>query len=66
MYEYKHISYPIRITLKSKKGENFQKAFSIIEAEAKNGWRFVQMISPTNEKSGLMPYCYELIFEKEI
>ncbi|RDY26268.1 DUF4177 domain-containing protein [Romboutsia weinsteinii] len=67
MYEYKFMEVPLKKGFKVKPGDTFEECKSIIHREAKNGWRLKQVIIPTNENKGLsVPYCYQIIFEKEI
>lgn len=66
MYEYRFISVPVDKSFKSKLGSSFEKCKSIIEIEAKNGWRLKQIVTPINEKTGInITYAYEIIFERE-
>lgn len=67
MYQYKFVEVPFDKILGIKKGSYFEKCKDIITLEAKNGWRLKQVVTPTNEKSGISSsYCYQIIFEKEI
>ena len=67
MYEYKFIEVPLDRGFIVKRGASFENCKEIIMTEAKNGWRLKQIITPVNEKTGVyMPYCYQIIFEKEI
>lgn len=35
--------------------------------EVKNGWRLKQIVVPPIDNAGMYsPYCYQIIFEKEI
>lgn len=72
MYEYKFIEVPIKRGFKVKTGDTFEYCKNVIKQESKNGWRLKQVIVPPNENTGLSgpgmscPYCYQIIFEKEI
>ena len=67
MYQYKFIEVLLVKSFKAKRGASFENCKEIIVAEAKNGWRLKQIVTPVNEKTGVyMPYCYQIIFEKEI
>lgn len=66
-YEYKFIEIQRKTGLKMKGGETFEECKQVIQAEAEQGWRLKQVVTPFNEKSGMYtPYCYQIIFEKEI
>lgn len=70
MYEYKFIEVPFKRGFKVKTGDTFKECESAIQEQVKNGWRLNQIILPINENNGFSPYpspyCYEIIFEKEI
>ncbi|MDO4535202.1 MAG: DUF4177 domain-containing protein [Clostridium perfringens] len=67
MYEYKFIEVPLDKAFRAKIGSSFENCKEIIINESKNGLRLKQIITPVNEKTGIyMPYCYEIIFEKEV
>lgn len=67
MYQYKFVEAPIGRSLMGKKHASFENCKEIIINESKDGWRLKQIVTPVNEKTGVyMPYCYEIIFEKEI
>lgn len=67
MYEYKFIEVPLERTLKSKRGDTFNKCKEIIIEEGKKGWKFKQVVIPANEKTGVdSPYCYQIIFQKKL
>ncbi|MGL5714652.1 MAG: DUF4177 domain-containing protein [Paraclostridium sp.] len=52
---------------KVKKGDHFEKCKNIINEESKNGWRLKQIVVPPVDNNGMYsPYCYQIIFEKEI
>ncbi len=48
-------------------GDTFKKCMDVIEEQAQDGWRLVQVLVPPNEKTGVMSaYAYEIIFEKTL
>jgi len=52
--------------LKVRPNETFEECRRIITAEAEQGWRLKQIVTPFNEKIGvLVPICYQIIFERE-
>lgn len=66
MYEYKFVEITIERKLSAKRGESFKKCEDVINKEAAEGWRLVQVVMPPNEKKGTMvPYAYQIIFERE-
>ncbi len=66
-YEYKFVEVPRKNGLKVQTGETFEECKQIIIKEAEQGWRLKQIITPFNEKAGTyFPYCYQIIFEKEV
>lgn len=66
MYEYKNVTLTSKIKLSSKQGEIIEQCMDIINEQAKQGWRLVQILTPINEKSWMVPYGYEIIFERQI
>lgn len=65
-YEYKFVEIR-REGLKAKTGDTFEKCKEVIEEEAAQGWKLVQIVTPFNEKAGVYaPYCYQIILEKEV
>ena len=53
--------------LKVKTGDTFEKCKQVISKEAEQGWKLVQVVTPFNEKAGAYaPYCYQIIFEREV
>lgn len=66
-YEYKFVEVLKKYGLKVKGGDTFEECKQIIKIEAEQGWRLKQIVTPINEKSGVhTPYCYQIIFEREI
>lgn len=66
-YEYKFVEIQRRNGLKVKIGETFEECKQAILEEAEQGWRLKQVVTPFNEKAGVYaPYCYQIIFEREI
>ncbi|MDO4275417.1 MAG: DUF4177 domain-containing protein [Eubacteriales bacterium] len=66
-YEYKFVEIHAKRGLKDKVGDTFDECKHIITAEAENGWRLKQVVTPFNEKSGVYNATgYQIIFEKEI
>lgn len=62
MYEYKFV----RIDEVGKIKSGFEKCREEIEKNAKDGWRFIQVIMLPNDKLGLYhPDAFEIIFERE-
>lgn len=48
-------------------GATFEECKKVILAEAQEGWRLKQVVTPINEKAGINnPLCYQIIFEKEL
>ena len=67
MFEYKFIEVPLKQGFKVKKGDSFEECKNIITEESKNGWRLKQIVVPPIDNNGMYcPYCYQIIFEKEI
>ena len=68
MFEYKFIEVPLKQGFKKvKKGDHFEECKKTINEEAKNGWRLKQIVVPPADNAGAyFPYCYQIIFEKEI
>ena len=66
-YEYKFVEIQRETGLKVKTGDTFDKCKQVIIEEAEQGWKLVQVITPFNEKTGVYsPYCYQIIFEREV
>ena len=62
MYEYRFERVDAKF-LSSKPQRDYHE---IIERYARDGWRFVQIFSPSSVGSGGAAAYYELIFEKEV
>ncbi|HDR7708310.1 TPA: DUF4177 domain-containing protein [Bacillus cereus] len=63
MFEYKFVKVELHWGFtRSKPAEDYQE---IIQEHARNGWRFVQIVTPTISSSG-QPEYFDLIFEKKI
>ncbi|MBQ7920367.1 MAG: DUF4177 domain-containing protein [Lachnospiraceae bacterium] len=66
-YEYKFVEIPRRAGMKVKTGETFEECKKVIIAEAEQGWRLKQVVTPFDEKTGVfVSYCYQIIFEREV
>lgn len=66
-YEYKFVEVTRKTGLKVKVGDSFEECKQVIMAEAEQGWRLKQVVTPFNEKTGMViSYCYQLIFEREV
>ena len=66
-YKYKFVEIQRKTGLKVKCGEAFEECKQTIAAEAEQGWRLKQVVTPFNEKAGVYaPYCYQIIFEREV
>lgn len=66
-YEYKFVEIPRKTGIKVNTGETFEDCKQVIMAEAEQGWRLKQVVTPFNEKTGVaVSYCYQIIFEREI
>ncbi len=62
-YEYKFVEVKKQFGLA---GITFDECKKVILAEAEQGWRLTQVVTPINEKSGVnTPVCYQIIFERE-
>ena len=67
MFEYKFIEVPLKQGFKVKKGDSFEECKKIIIEESRNGWRLNQIVVPPADSTWMYyPYCYQIIFEKEI
>ena len=65
-YEYKFVEIPRKIGTKVKTGETFEECKQVIIAEAEQGWRLKQVVTPFNEKTGVFTSnSYQIIFERE-
>lgn len=63
MYEYKFIKIEFK-RLSGKPKEDYQE---VINEQAKEGWRFVQIFSPELASSGVgIASHFELIFERKV
>ena len=66
-YEYKFVEIPRKTGLKAKTGETFEECKQVIVAEAEQGWRLKQVVTPFDEKTGVfVSHCYQIIFEREV
>lgn len=66
-YEYKFVEIPRKNGMKVMTGETFEECKQVIIAEAEEGWRLKQVVTPFNEKTGVfVSYCYQIIFEREV
>ncbi len=66
-YEYKFVEISKRTGLKVKTGETFEECKQAIMAEAEQGWRLKQVVTPFDEKMGVFAsYCYQIIFERVV
>lgn len=66
-YEYKFVEILRKSGLNVKGGDTFEACKQVIMAEAEQGWRLKQVVTPINEKAGVhTPYCYQIIFEREV
>ncbi len=66
-YEYKFIEIGLEKGFKVSAGATFEACKKVIIAEAEQGWRLKQVVTPINEKSGVnSPLCYQIIFEREV
>ena len=65
-YEYKFVEIQRETGLKGKTDDTFERCKDVIIKEAAQGWRLKQIVTPFNEKAGAyIPYCYQIIFERE-
>lgn len=66
-YEYKFVEVPRAGGLRVKAGDTFEACKQVIAAEAAQGWRLKQVVTPFDEKSGVYAaMCYQVIFEREV
>lgn len=66
-YEYKFVEVPVKYSFKTKAGDSFENCKSIIQQEASNGWRLVQIVIPLSEKKVMYGALgYQIIFEKSV
>lgn len=66
-YEYKFVEIPRIGGLKAKSGDTFEECKKTIIFEAEQGWRFKQIVTPFDEKSGVFASkCYQIVFEREL
>ncbi|MDD5795034.1 MAG: DUF4177 domain-containing protein [Clostridiales bacterium] len=67
MYKYEFVDVETGNNLRETKDTGFEKCKSIINQYAEQGWRLVQVVTPYNEKMGIMrPFKYTIIFEKSM
>ena len=66
-YEYNFVEVPFDGDLKSGNAETIEKCKDIIRKESAQGWRLVQIISPSSEKKGTLQATaiMPLFFERE-
>ena len=65
-YEYNFVEVPFDGDLKSGNAETIEKCKDIIREESAQGWRLVQIISPSSEKRVLTSNSnYAIVFERE-
>ena len=65
-YEYNFVEVPFDGDLKSGNAETIEKCKDIIRKESAQGWRLVQIISPSSEKRVLTSNSnYAIVFERE-
>ena len=65
-YEYNFVEVPFDGNLKNGNVETIEKCKDIIRKESAQGWRLVQIISPSGEKRVLTGNSnYEIVFERE-
>ena len=66
-YEYKFVEVPKKSGLRVRTGETFEACKKVIQAEAKEGWRLKQVVTPFLENTGaFVTYCYQIIYEREV
>lgn len=67
-YEYKFVEISRKPGgFKVKAGDTFEECKKVIVEEAEQGWKLKQIVTPFNEKTGVYaPYCYQIIFEREV
>lgn len=62
-YEYKFVKVP----RKKGFGDTYKEVKRLIAAEAEQGWRLKQVVTPFNEAvNPYFPSCYQIIFEREV
>jgi len=67
MFEYRFIDQEIRNGLLDSSSKTIAECEKKIQEQAKEGWRFVQLVTVPNEKAGVyMPKAYKLIFERPL
>lgn len=64
-FDYKFVEVPFDGNLKMGNCETFQRCKEIIMNEAADGWRLIQIISPSGERKLLSGSSYEIVLEKE-
>ena len=65
-YEYNFVEVPFDGNLKNGNVETIEKCKDIIRKESAQGWRLVQIISPSSEKRVLTSNSnYAIVFERE-
>ncbi|MDF4201749.1 DUF4177 domain-containing protein [Maribacter sp. SA7] len=62
MYEYQYVKLALGGIFNTSPKSDYKK---IIDAKAKEGWRFVQIFAPGTSTYGSASY-FELIFEKKV
>ncbi|MBQ7783350.1 MAG: DUF4177 domain-containing protein [Oscillospiraceae bacterium] len=66
-YEYRFVEVPRRKGVQVRTGDTFEECRQVIMSEAEEGWRLKQIVTPFDEKTGMfIPYCYQIIFEREV
>lgn len=66
-YEYKFVEVAAKRGRKDKPGDTFTACKEIILAEAENGWRLKQVVTPFHEKLGVCAALgYQIIFERAL
>ena len=66
-YKNQFVEVHSELGFKVKKGDTFEKCKQIIIEEAEQGWRLKQVVVPFDEKTyKYEPYCYQIIFEREL
>ena len=66
-YAYRFIEVPKHCGRDVQPGDTFAECKRIILAEAEQGWRLKQIVTPFHEKAGVSAaYCYQIILEKAL
>ena len=58
-YEYKFVEVTRKTGLKVKVGDSFEECKQVIMAEAEQGWRLKQVVTPFNEKEGFCQVTFK-------